>query len=55
MNTFPPEGIVNARIIINCGHLERVIRAHAEIVRKYEDRFGEVPEAAEAGLRPVAN
>ena len=55
VNAFPPEGIVNARIIISPGHLKRVIRALAENVRKYEDRFGEIPEAAEPGLRPDVN
>src|SRR5262245_21380480 len=49
VNVFPPEGIVNARIIISPGHLKRVIRALVENVRKYEDRFGEIPEAAEPG------
>ena len=49
VNVFPPEGIVNARIIISPGHLKRVIRALAENVRKYEDSFGEIPEAAEPG------
>lgn len=55
VNAFPPEGIVNARIIISPGHLKRVIRALAENVRKYEDRFGEIPEAAEPGARPEVN
>ena len=47
VNAFPPEGIVNARIIISPGHLKRVTRALSENMRKYEDRFGEIPEAAE--------
>ena len=49
VNLFPPEGIVNARIIISPGHLKRVIRALADNVRKYEERFGEIREAAEPG------
>jgi ABC-type Na+ transport system ATPase subunit NatA len=49
VNVFPPEGIVNARIIISPGHLKRVIRALVENVRKYEDHHGEIPEAAEPG------
>src|SRR5206468_5281747 len=53
VNAFPPEGIVNARIIISPGHLKRVIRALAENVRKYADRFGEIPEAAEPGRAEV--
>ena len=47
VNAFPPEGIVNARIIISPGHLKRVIRALAENVRKYEEHHGEIREAAE--------
>lgn len=53
VNIFPPEGIVNARIIISPGHLKRVIRALVENVRKYEDRFGEIPEAAEPGKQEM--
>ena len=53
VNVFPPEGIVNARIIISPGHLKRVIRALVENVRKYEDSFGEIPEAAEPGKTEV--
>ncbi len=49
VNVFPPEGIVNARIIISPGHLKRVIRALAENVKKYEENFGEIPEAAAPG------
>ena len=49
VNVFPPEGIVNARIIISPGHFKRVIRALAENVRKYEEHFGEIPEAAAPG------
>ena len=49
VNVFPPEGIVNARIIISPGHLKRVIRALAENVCKYEEHFGEIPEAEAPG------
>lgn len=49
VNVFPPEGIVNARIIISPGHLKRVIRALGENVGKYEDHFGVIPEAAAPG------
>ena len=55
VNVFPPEGIVNARVIISPGHLKRVIRALAENVRKYEDSFGEIPEAAAPGTTPPLN
>ena len=53
LNIFPPEGIVNARIIISPGHLKRVIRALGDNVRKYEERFGEIPEAQEPGSAEI--
>lgn len=46
VNLFPPEGIVNARVIVSPGHLKRMIRALQENLRRYEARFGVVPEAA---------
>jgi hypothetical protein len=49
VNLFPPEGIVNARVIISPGHLKRVIRALQDNMRKYEQRFGEIGEAPEPG------
>ena len=52
VNLFPPEGIVNARVIVSPGHLKRVIRALQDNLRKYEDRFGEVPEASEPSAEP---
>ncbi|PYT08486.1 MAG: DUF3467 domain-containing protein [Acidobacteria bacterium] len=57
VNLFPPEGIVNARVIISPGHLKRVIRALQENVRKYEERYGEIGEAPEppGGHGPLIN
>jgi len=53
VNLFPPQGIVNARVIISPGHLKRVIRALQDNVRKYEERFGEIGEAPEPGIGPT--
>lgn len=47
INTFPPEGIVTARIITSPGHLKRIIRAFMDNLEKYEKTYGEVMEAPE--------
>ena len=36
INLFPPEGVVNARIIVSPGHLKRMIRALGENLARYE-------------------
>ncbi len=46
MNVFPPAGVATARIITSPGHMKRIIRALQENLRRYEDRFGSVEEAA---------
>jgi Protein of unknown function (DUF3467) len=42
INACPPEGIVNARVIVSPGHLKRMISALAENLARYEQRFGAV-------------
>ncbi len=42
---FPPQGVVNARVIASPGHLKRMIRALKENLSRYEARFGPVIEA----------
>ena len=46
VNLFPPEGVVNARIIVSPGHLKRMIGALKENLARYEKKFGPVIEAA---------
>jgi len=46
VNLFPPEGIVNARVIVSPGHLKRMIRALSENLSRYEQAFGPIIEAA---------
>ena len=46
VNMFPPEGVVNARVIVSPGHLKRMIRALQENLARYETRHGTVVEAA---------
>jgi hypothetical protein len=46
MNLFPPQGVVNARVIVSPGHLKRMIRALRDNLSRYETRFGPVIEAA---------
>jgi len=45
LNLFPPQGVVNARVIVSPGHLKRMIRALSDNLGKYESRFGAVVEA----------
>jgi len=46
VNLFPPEGVVNARVIVSPGHIKRMIRALRENLSRYETRHGPVIEAA---------
>jgi hypothetical protein len=47
MNVFPPEGVVNARVIISPGHMKRILRALTHNLQKYENQHGPVEEASE--------
>ena len=42
INVCPPEGIVNARVIVSPGHLKRMVAALGENLARYEQRFGPV-------------
>jgi len=55
INLFPPEGIVNARVIVSPGHLKRMIRALKDNLGRYENRFGPVIEAAPPGPDVMTN
>ena len=46
LNLFPPQGIVNSRVIVSPGHLKRMIRALKENLSRYESRHGPIIEAA---------
>jgi hypothetical protein len=45
MNLFPPEGVVNARVIISPGHMKRMLRALARNLEAYEQSHGPIQEA----------
>ena len=45
VNLFPPEGVVNARVIVSPGHLKRMIRALSDNLKRYEGQHGPVIEA----------
>ena len=55
VNAFPPEGVVNARIIVSPGHLKRMIRALAGNLERYEAAHGEVVEATPPAQDPMTN
>ena len=54
VNLFPPEGVVNARIIVSPGHLKRMIGALKENLARYEKQYGPVIEAVAPGPDPEA-
>lgn len=45
INLFPPEGVVNARVLVSPGHLKRMIRALRDNLERYEAQFGKLVEA----------
>ncbi len=47
INMVPPQGAVTARVITSPGHIKRLIRALSDNLRLYEQKFGQVHEAAE--------
>ncbi len=52
VNLFPPEGIVNARVIVSPGHLKRMIRALSDNLSRYETRHGTIIEAMDPQQTP---
>jgi hypothetical protein len=55
MNLFPPQGVVNARVIVSPGHLKRMIRALSGNLSKYEIAHGAIIEAAPPGRDAIKN
>lgn len=45
MNILPPNGIVNARVIVSPGHMKRLANALMDNLKKYEGQFGAIKEA----------
>jgi hypothetical protein len=43
----PPEGAVNARIIVSPGHMKRIYEALGDNISKYEKNFGVIKIAEE--------
>jgi hypothetical protein len=42
MDIFPPNGIVNARVIVSPANMKRIIEALQENLKKYEEQFSEI-------------
>ena len=55
LNLFPPQGVVNARVIVSPGHLKRMIRALRENLTRYETQFGPIIEAAAPEADTIKN
>lgn len=51
LTVFPPQGKLNARVILSPGHAKRLVRAMQENLAQYEQQFGEVKESDEPRTR----
>jgi len=49
---IPPQGTLTSRVIMNPGHVKRMIKALQENIEKYEDKFGKIEET-EAPEQPL--
>jgi len=47
MMISPPVGSVTARVVVSPGHMKRMLSALTENLKKYEEKFGKLTEAAE--------
>lgn len=45
VNTFPPNGVVNSRVIVSPGHMKRIIAVLQDTMQKFESANGEVKAA----------
>jgi len=43
----PPQGKVNARVVVSPGHMKRIIHALKENLRKFESEYGPLPDTPE--------
>lgn len=44
LSVFPPEAVVNARVVVSPGHMKRILRALEDNVAKYEASHGRIPD-----------
>lgn len=45
MNIFPPQGMINSRVIVTPQHIKRIAAALAENIKRYEDQFSKIAES----------
>ena len=43
----PPEGAVNARVVVSPGHMKRILEAIRDNISKYEQSYGAIKMAEE--------
>jgi hypothetical protein len=55
INMFPPQPVVNARVIVSPGHLKRMIRALTAHLARDESRFGPIREAEPPRADTITN
>ena len=46
MMVVPPAGAITARVIVSPGHMKRISNAILDNIKKYEEKFGTLEEAA---------
>ena len=51
MMIAPPTGAINARVVVNPGHLKRIIAILKDNLQKYEAKYGEIKSAEEPKVR----
>lgn len=55
LTVFPPEAIVNARVIVAPSHMKRIVRALADNLARYEASHGPIVDAEPPGPVGPAN
>ena len=45
MNIFPPQGMINSRIIVTPQHMKRVSAALIENIKRYEAQYGQIADS----------
>lgn len=41
----PPQGVIGSRVIVSPSHMKRIAAAIQENIKRYEEKFGAIPES----------
>ncbi len=47
MNIFPPQGLINSRVIVTPAHMKRIAAAILENIKRYEEQFSKIPDSTD--------